>query len=198
MDKRNGIPLWGLFEDFEKVVKDEQVAARLLERSVHLMHQQLGVVTTSETAGQATEHHKEPNDKAALRDFLMVLATRGDRKESIVFSDEMEFIPPDKVGPHGKLDLLVGTRDGKGSMLHPIIVKQAEVGETTRLQQALLGESKSSLSALYNKRSVSPDSSSTVQPSVQLLSVSQLKGFREEEPTVLFFGTITHIRPYIY
>ena len=80
-------------------------------------------------------------------------------------------------------------------MLHPIIVKHADVGATTRLQE---GESKSSLSDLYSKRSVSPDSSSTVQPSVQLLSVSQMNGIREEEPTVLFFGTRTHIRPYVY
>ena len=93
----------------------------------------------------------------------------------------------------------MGTRDGKGLMLHPIIVKHANVGETTtRLQEAILGESKSSLSDLYNTRSVSPDSSSTVQPAVQLLSVSHMKGFREEEPTVLFFGTRTHIRPYVY
>ena len=62
---------------------------------------------------------------------------------------------------------------------HAIIVKHADGGETTALQEAILGESKPSLSALYNKRSVSPDSSSTVQPAVQLLSVSQMKGFRE-------------------
>jgi hypothetical protein len=179
VDKSNKILFPCLFEDFKKIVQDEAVVVRLHERSVHLMHQQLGVVTTSETAGQSTEQHKEPNDKAALRDLLIVLAARGDRKESIVFSDEMEFIPPDKVGPHGKLDLLVGTRHCEGILSHAIIVKHADGGETTALQEAILGESKSSLSDLYNTRSVSPDSSSTVQPAVQLLSVSQMKGFRE-------------------
>jgi hypothetical protein len=47
-----------LFEDFPKIVQDTAVAARLHERSMHLMHQQLGVAPTSETAGQSTEHYK--------------------------------------------------------------------------------------------------------------------------------------------
>ena len=63
----------------------------------------------------------------------------------------------------------------------------------------LLAESKQHVGDLANKAlSDKPDSSSTLQPIVQLLSLSQLPGFKKWELSLLFDGTRQYIRPYIY
>jgi len=80
----------------------------------------------------------------------------------------------------------------------PIIVKTGK--EEILPDKAVLSESKQSAGDLGNKNvsKDKSDSSSTVQPIVQLLSVSQLAGFKEREPSLLFYGTRHYIWPYIY
>jgi len=80
----------------------------------------------------------------------------------------------------------------------PIIAKTTK--EEILLDKAVLSESKLSAGDVGNINVLKDksDSSSMVQPIVQLLSVSQLAGFKEREPPLLFYGTRHYIRPYIY
>ena len=68
------------------------------------------------------------------------------------------------------------------------------------MDNAVLAESKSNVGDLANKglSLKKPDSGSTLQPIVQLLSVSQLPGFKKQEICLLFYGTRQYLRPYIY
>ena len=185
VDEQKSVYLPVLFEDFPTFAKDNKIAARLYERLVHLVHQQFSMEAT---AGLSTELA----DKAALRDLMIVLCTRGDRNEPILFADEVVFNPP-STGPHGILDLVVGVKNGDGGIItHPIIVKHS-LGGQSGLKELSLEEDKSKFIDLSD-----PNSSHCVQPVVQIVSVSQMKGFRNNEPTVLFFGNRTVFRPYIY
>ena len=189
VDEQKSVYLPVLFEDFPAFAKDKEIAARLYERLVHLVHQQFSMEASLQTAGLSTEL---ADDKAALRDLMIVLCTRGDRNEPILVADEVLFNPP-STGPHGILDLVVGVKkEDDGIITHPIIVKHS-LGGQSGLKELSLEEDKSKFIDLSD-----PNSSHCVQPVVQIVSVSQMKSFRNNEPTVLFFGNRTVFRPYIY
>ena len=76
-----------------------------------------------------------------------------------------------------------------------------KTNEDVHLDKAVLAESKKNEGDLASKTLSSekpPDSSVMLQPIVQLLSVSQLPGFRKQEISLLFYGTRHYLRPYIY
>ena len=163
---------------------------------------------------KSVELHKEPTDKDALRSLLVSLISCF---EEIVYADEVEVTA--QVGPHGKLDILVGCQPNYTlSQLNNAIVVKLE-DDDVFIHSVILGESKQSATVLAKKmlRKIPPtsvstsspttstssptlsvaDSVNTVQPVVQLLTVSHILS-NSHEPYLLFFGTRTRIRPYIY
>ena len=201
------IPFFGLFEE---VVDMREVSFNLFQNMHNLIIQQFGLASTREIPGESTEMHKEvKDDKEAIRELLAVLLPSRKKPMPTLYSDEVTFTPPPtSPGPHGRLDILIGvqvdgsiadgsTADGSAVFDIPIVVKAGE--EDICLEKAFLAESKQHAGDLGNKAlSDKADSSSTLQPIVQLLSVSQLPGFKKQELSLLFYGTRRYIRPYIY
>ena len=151
--------------------------------------------------------HKEFKDKEALRDLLAVLLPSSRKTKPTVYTDEVLFEPPEGPGPHGPLDLLIGVKADDSTAdvtttdeIFDIVILVKASDEVIRLDKAVLAESKKNEGDLANKTLSleRPDSSSTLQPIVQLFSVSQLPGFRKQEMSLLFYGTRHYLRPYIY
>ena len=200
------IPFFILFDDKSDM---RELSINLFPNMHNLIIQQFGLASTREILGESTEMHKEAKDKEALRELLAVLLPSPKNPMPTIFTDEVTFTPPIGPGPNGQLDLLIGVQvdataddsaadDSAADLFDiPIVVKVGN--EDILLESAVLAESKQLVGDLGNKAlSDKPDSSSTLQPIVQLLSVSQLPGFKKRELSVLFYGTRRFIRPYIY
>ena len=135
--------------------------------------------------GSLSEEHKEPEDKAAVKQIMCVLT---DNKFSpVVYSDEVEFTPHGKSnGPHGALDLLIGIKKTDSHDLqHCIVVKHTDF-EDTILTRVNVGETKS-----FNERL-----QVVAQPVTQLLAMSHILPL--DQPAVLFFANRCFVRPFIY
>ena len=192
------IPLFSLFEK----VCNSELSKELFLSIHHLIIQQFGLASTCKISGESTEMHKEFKDKEALRDLLAVLLPSNKKAMPTIYTDEVYFTPPEGPGPNGALDLLIGvkvddTEDETDEMFDIAVLVKTRQEEK---DNAVLAESKKSVGDLAN-RALSlekPDSSSTLQPIVQFLSVSQLPGFRKQKISLLFYGTRQYLRPYIY
>ena len=186
---------------------DEKVIPSLCHHVFQLMHQQLGISTVIETAGQSTEHHQEKTDKAALRDFLAVLLSN--QAKSICFCDDVTFVPPGNRGPHGLLDIFVGTENESGEKLkaseksrQSVILSHRDSGLIVKVdegvsKQASVNLISQALPRQLKNSKVACDLKATVQPILQILSVSQMEP-DSEKPTLLLFGSRSKIRPYVY
>ena len=194
---------------FEHVSDMRELSMNLFQNMHNLIIQQFGLASTREIPGESTEMHKEVKDKEALRELLAVLLPSRKKPMPTLYTDEAYFTPPTGPGPHGRLDILIGvqadgsTADGStadDSEVFDIAIVVKANDEDIRLEKAILAESKQHVGDLANKAlsQTKPDSSSMLQPIVQLLSVSQLPGFKKREQSLLFYGTRQYIRPYIY
>ena len=178
------IPFFFLFEH----VSDMRELSKDLFQNMHnLIIQQFGLASTHEIPGESTEMQKEVKDKEALRELLAVLLPSRKKPMPTLFTDEVHFTPTGP-GPHGRLDILIGVQvddstaddsTADASEVFDIAIVVKADNEDIRLEKAFLAESKQHVGDLANKGlSDKPDSSSTLQPIVQLLSVSQLPGFK--------------------
>ena len=186
-----------------------EVSVRLQNSMSALVLALFDIASTAVSPGQSTEHHKEPEDKRALTKLLAQLSRTPSSPTPIVYADEVIF-EPQCSGPHGIFDQLIGHKKSdesdighNESALPPVdsaVVVLHGARYHTGLAEECLAESKQKKSALGNKPGRIPDHDGvhTVQPTVELLAVSQLEAFKTNEPSLLFFGTRAHIRPYLY
>ena len=92
------------------------------------------VETTVKIPGSSTENHKEPEDKAAIKKIMCILADN--KAGPVVYSDEVEFIPQGHVtGPHGVLDLLVGIKKKSHDDMQPFIVIKYDLADTVNMAE---------------------------------------------------------------
>ena len=189
-----------LFDNYDLT----EISVRLQNSISSLLVSLFDIASTAVSPGQSTEHHKEPEDKRALTKLLVQMSLRPSSPTPLVYADEVIFDPRCS-GPHGTFDQLIGHKSSdefdNESDTPPVdsavIVTHGGDWDCTGLTEVCLAESKSVLGNKPNRIHVQ-DGDHTVQPTVQLLAVSQLEGFKMSEPSLLFFGTRTHIRPYIY
>ena len=184
-----------------------EVSVRLQNSMSGLVVALFDIASTAVSPGQSTEHHKEPEDERALTKLLVQLSIRPSSPTPIVYADEVLF-EPQCSGPYGIFDQLIGHKKsdesdrGHNESATPPVDSAVVVLHGARYQTGLaevcLAEAKQKKSALGNKPGRIPDHDGvrTVQPTVELLAVSQLEAFKTNEPSLLFFGTRAHIRPY--
>ena len=113
------------------------------------------------------EIHKEPTAKASLRAFLVGLSPVGGFLDRVIFSDEVQVTLPRGVGgPHGKLDLLIGS---KTKAAKNCFVTVAYADKEVSIADPVLGESNKEGSALArsSKRKKELEIQTVVQPVLQ-------------------------------
>ena len=159
------------------------------------------VGTTVKIPGSSTENHKEPEDKAAVKKIMCILADN--KAGAVVYSDEVEFIPQGHVtGPHGVLDLLVGIKKKSHDDMQPFIVIKHDLAETEAVK-VKMAETKAAhkkftaQKVMNNPEEPNVDNLQIVaQPVMQLLAISYL--FPLDQPVVLFLANRCMVRPFVY
>ncbi|CAI8049867.1 hypothetical protein GBAR_LOCUS27452 [Geodia barretti] len=105
------------------------------------------------------EIHKEPTAKAPLRAFLVGLSPVRGFLDRVIFSDEVQVTLPRGVGgPHGKLDLLIGSKTKAAENCFVTVAYAISIADP------VLGESKKEGSALAKSRKKELEIQTVVQP----------------------------------
>ena len=116
-----------LFNDMEDedIEQFSTVVCRDIKNAIIVFYD---VGTTVKISG-STENHKEPEDKAAIKKIMCILA---DNKAGPVVYTQMKLSSLLKVtlGPHGVLDLLVGIKKKSYDDMQPFIVVKHDLADT--------------------------------------------------------------------
>ena len=156
---------------------------------------QLGIQTPEVKRGESAEMHKEPGDKDAIRKLLLTLS--GDELGlRLVYGEEVMFVPPTSDrGPRGKIDLVIGTIGENDNAELTINCNKEAVAY---LSDTKFSETKQDRKPLATDR---PRADKTciltdAQPVLVVLSVAQVQ--KSPEPCLLFYGSRSHIRLFLY
>lgn len=156
---------------------------------------QLGIQAPEVKQGESAEMHKEPGDKDAIRKLLLTLS--GDELgRRLVYGEEVMFVPPTSDrGLRGKIDLVIGTtNENSGAELTINHNKEAVayLSDTKFSETKQDGKPLATAKARADKTCILTDA----QPVLVVLSVSQVQN--SQEPCLLFYGSRSHIRPFLY
>lgn len=155
------------------------------------------VETTVKIPGSSTENYKEPEDKAAIKKIMCILADN--KAGPVVYSDEVEFIPQGHVaGPHGVLDLLVGIKKKSRDDMQPFIVIKYDLADTVNMAETKEAHKKLAAQTVMNNPEEPNvgDLQIVAEPVMQLLAISYL--FPLDQPVVLFLANRCIVRPFVY
>ena len=191
LHENHKVPLLSLFEDFTY----EDVAKALYHPIKHEVVSQIGLQVPGKTQGQSAEEHKEPGDKDAVRKLLVTLSG-DDTYECVIYGEEVHVVPKESRGPTGYIDLIIGT---KGDDANKDLVINHKSSTITYVCNPTYGETKqesTALSASYPVSEEGPCLVSVARPVTVLLSVAQVQ--KSRDPQVLFYGSRSHIRPFLY